>query len=342
MGWGMERRTFIIGAVAGGIGLLEYSFVSRWMNGLRAPRGFSVKAYEGYGEQAALLAITPNDDFYVTTKGSTPFLDASKWRLKVDGLVANPFTLTYDELLKLPKTEKMLTLECISNPIGGNYLGNAKWTGTPLRPLLERAQPTPQAAHAVIYAADGFSTGHPIDRIWNPENFLAYQMNDSDLPPDHGYPVRIFIPGKFGMKQPKWITRIQFVDKAYLGYWESRSWSDDCERWAHARFTDLKEGAKISGKNFELTGYALGNLDGIKAVEISFDDGQSWENTNLFSDPSPLTWSFWKYVWVNPRPGKYTLRVRAIDGKGKIEDWDPRGIFPDGATGQQALNVTVT
>ena len=338
----MERRTFIIGAVAGGIGLLEYTFVSRYMNSLRAPKGASVKAYERFGEQAALVAITPNDDFYVTSKGTTPYLDASKWRLKVDGLVANSFTLTYDELLKLPRIEKTLTLECISNPIGGNYLGNAKWTGTPLKPLLERAQPTQQAANVVIYAADGFSTGHPIARIWNPENFLAYQMNDSDLPPDHGYPVRIFIPGKFGMKQPKWITRIQFVDKTYLGYWESKGWSDECERRAHARFTDLKDGAKISGKSFELTGYAIGNLDGVKAVEISFDDGKTWEKTNLFSNPSPITWSFWKYLWVNPQPGAYKIRVRAIDGRGKVEDWEPRGIFPDGATGQQVLKVTVT
>jgi DMSO/TMAO reductase YedYZ molybdopterin-dependent catalytic subunit len=130
----MERRTFIIGAVAGGIGLMEYAFVSRYMNSLHAPRGASVKAYKPFGEQAALVAITPNEDFYVTSKGTTPNLDASKWRLKVDGLVASPFTLTYDELLKLPRIEKTLTLECISNPIGGNYLGNAKWTGTDSEP----------------------------------------------------------------------------------------------------------------------------------------------------------------------------------------------------------------
>jgi hypothetical protein len=199
-----------------------------------------------------------------------------------------------------------------------------------------------QAANVVFYAADGFSTGHPTARIWNPENFLAYQMNDSDLPPDHGYPVRIFIPGKFGMKQPKWITRIQFVDKTYMGYWESKGWSDECERWAHARFTDLKDGAQISGKSFELTGYAIGNLDGLKAVEISFDAGKAWEKTNLFSNPSPITWSFWKYLWVNPQPGAYKIRVRAIDGRGKVEDWEPRDIFPDGATGQQTLKVVVT
>ena len=338
----MERRKFIIGAVAGGIGLLEYGFVTRYMNSLRAPQDVSVKAYEKYGARAALVAITPNEDFYVTSKGSTPHVEASKWRFKIDGLVENSFTLDYNGVLKLPRIEKDLTLECISNPIGGNYLGNAKWTGTALKPLIERARPKKEAVYAVIYAADGFSTGHPVERIWNQENFLAYQMNGEDLPPDHGYPMRVFIPGKFGMKQPKWVTRIEFVNHAYLGYWEQQGWSNDCERWAHARFTDLKSGAKISGKNFELTGYAMGNLAGIKSVEVSFDDGKTWQATNIFSNPSPLTWVFWKYIWVNPKPGKYELRVRAIDGQGRVEGWDPRNIFPDGATGQQALKVTVT
>lgn len=337
----MERRTFIIGAVAGGIGLVEYAFVSRYMNSLRAPRGTSVKPFEQFGERAALLAITPNEDFYVTSKGTTPHVDLAKWRFKIDGLVRNPFTLTYQEIRELPRIEKTLTLECISNPIGGNFLGNARWIGTALKPLLERANPTHDAVHAVIYAADGFSTGHPIARLSNDENFLAYEMNGEDLPPDHGYPLRIFVPGKYGMKQPKWVTRIEFVNHAYLGYWEQGGWSDDCERWVHARCTDLKDGARISGKNFELTGYALGNLDGIKTVEISFDDGKTWQPTNLFSNPSPLTWAFWKYPWVNPPPGKYRLRVRAIDGKGRVEGPDPTGIFPDGATGQQALDVTV-
>ena len=109
-------------------------------------------------------------------------------------------------------------------------------------------------------------------------------MNGEDLPPNHGYPMRIFIPGKFGMKQPKWITRIEFVNKAYLGYWESKGWSEDCERWAHARFSDLKSGARLSGKNLELTGYAVGNLNGIKSVEISLDDGQSWQPASIFSN----------------------------------------------------------
>jgi DMSO/TMAO reductase YedYZ molybdopterin-dependent catalytic subunit len=337
----MERRTFIIAAVAGGIGLVEYTFVSGWMNKLTAPRGFSVKDYESFGEKAALVAITPNEDFYVTSKGATPVLKAADWRLKVDGLVAEPFTLTYQDLLALPQIEKHLTLECISNAIDGTFIGNALWTGTRLKPLIERAQPRGDAAHVVLHAADGFTTGHPLARFWNDENFLAYKMNGVDLPPNHGYPVRIFIPGKYGMKQPKWITRIEFVNKAYLGFWETQGWSDECERWAHARFTDPASGAKISGKNFVLTGYAVGNLTGIKKVEISFDNGETWKDTNLFSNPSALTWSFWKYTWIDPQPGAYRIRVRSTDGQGRVQSEGPTDIFPDGATGQQAIKVTV-
>jgi DMSO/TMAO reductase YedYZ molybdopterin-dependent catalytic subunit len=338
----VERRTFVIAAAAGGVGLLEYHFVSRYMDALGAPRGFSVKAYEKYGERAALVAITPNEDFYLTSKGTTPRVDRARWKLTVDGLVEHPFSLSYEQLAAQPRIERVMTLECISDPVGGTAIGNAKWTGTPLKPLIERAQPAGAATHAVIYAADGFSTGHPLERLWNEENFLADGMNGEDLPPRHGYPARIFIPGKFGMKQPKWVTRIQLVDHAYLGYWERQGWSDTCERWAHARFTDLEDGAKISGKNFELTGYAVGNLDGMRAVQISFDDGRTWQQANLFSNPSPITWSFWKYLWVAPRPGTYHLRVRAMDGQGRVESRGPQDTFPDGATGQQALKVTVT
>jgi DMSO/TMAO reductase YedYZ molybdopterin-dependent catalytic subunit len=337
----MERRTLIIGAVAGGIGLIEYAFTNRWMDGMRDPAGLSVKAFEQYGSRAALMAITPNDQFYITSKGGTPTLDRNKWELKFDGLVERPFSINYQDLLKLPRIEKVYTLECISNPIDGTAISNARWTGTPLKPLLERAKPSSKATHAALYAADGFSTGHTLDRLWNEENFIAYQMNGEDLPPVHGYPVRLFIPGKFGMKQPKWVTRIELLDKHYLGYWESRGWSDDCERWAQARFTDLKDGAKISARNFDFAGYAIGNLDGIRSVEISFDDGKTWRPTAIFSNPSPIVWTFWKYTWVNPARGKYRIRVRAIDGKGRVEGRGPTSTYPDGATGQAVISVTV-
>lgn len=337
----MERRVFIIGAVAGGVGLLEFASIRHWMEGMGRSSAPSVEEYAKYGPRAALLAITPNDDFYVMTKGATPQLRASNWQLKVDGQVDEPFTLSYRELLALPRVETIMTLECISNPIGGNLFGNARWTGTALKPLLERAKPQPKAAYVAFYGADGLSSGHPLERVWNESNFLAYQMNGEDLPADHGYPVRVFIPGKFGMKQPKWLTRVQFLDKAYLGYWEKEGWSDLCERWAHARFANLKDGATVSGANLEITGYAIGNLDGIRSVEISLDDGKNWQPTNLLSNPAPIVWTFWKYIWIRPAPGTYDLRVRAIDGHGRVEGEDPKTIFPDGATGQQRLQVHV-
>ncbi|MGH9770695.1 MAG: molybdopterin-dependent oxidoreductase, partial [Candidatus Acidiferrales bacterium] len=262
----MERRKFIIGGVAGGISLAGYIYTSKYMNMLADPsRDLSVKAYERYGPAAALAAITPNDEFYVTTKGDTPTVQADSWRLKIGGLVARPLELNYGQLLALPPVETEMTLECISNSIGGDAIGNAKWTGTPLKPLLERVQPSGAATHVAIYAADGYSTGLPIERIWNEANFLAYWMNGDPLPPQHGYPARIFIPGKFGMKQPKWVQRIEFINHHYTGYWESQGWSDDSERWAQARFTDLEDGARLSGRNIEFAGYAIGNLDGIKS-----------------------------------------------------------------------------
>jgi len=163
----MERRTFIIGAVAGGIGLLQYALVTRYMNRLREPRGVSLKDYLEQGERAALLAIRPNEDFYAVSKGDVPSVRAANWHLKIDGFVARPLTLTYSELLAQPHLEKVLTLECISNPIGGHYLGNARWTGTPLRPLFEHAQPLKEAAYAILYAADGYATGHPAARLFS-------------------------------------------------------------------------------------------------------------------------------------------------------------------------------
>ncbi len=337
----MERRKFLIGAAAGGVGLLEYSSIARWMDSLGDPWQPEVEKYQKYGAKAALMAITPNSDFYLTTKGTSPRVDAARWELKFEGLVAHPFSITYKELLALPSFERVMTLECISNPIGGNAIGNARWKGTALKPLLERAKPLPEAANAAIYAADGFSTGHPLERLMNDENFLAYRMNGVDLPVLHGYPARVFIPGKFGMKQPKWVTRIELVNKAYLGYWESRGWSNSAERRAQARFTDIRDGAKIEGKNFELTGYAVGNLAGIKTVEISFNQGKTWQPADLYSNPSNITWAFWKYIWVDPTPGKYKIAVRAIDGQGNIEGPEPTGIFPSGATGYEVIHVRV-
>ena len=219
-----------------------------------ASRRIRVEDYFRFGQRAALEAITPAGDFYITSKGLTPRVDPKQWRLTIDGLVEKPLTLTLDEVRSLPILERVLTLECISNPVGGPWIGNARWRGAALRPLLEEARPRPQATHVMLHAADGYFTNHSKDRIFREENFLAHEMNGELLPPDHGYPLRIFIPGKYGMKQPKWLTRIEFISKDQPGYWEQRGWSETAERQTQGVIDTPQEGARLTGDRILLAG----------------------------------------------------------------------------------------
>ena len=133
-------------------------------------------------------------------------------------MVENPVTLTLPQVKALPPLERTLTLECIENRVGGPAIGNARWRGTTLRSLLERARPRKEARSGLLHAADGYTTGIPLERLLWQDNFLAYEMNGEPLPPAHGYPLRVFFPGKYGMKQPKWLTRIEFLAEHQLGF----------------------------------------------------------------------------------------------------------------------------
>jgi len=338
----VERRTFIAIAAGGGVGfLLPYTFYRYLANGLRAGR-IGVKNFLKDGPQAALRAITPAGDFYLMSSHGEPAVDMGKWQLVIDGLVEQPLRFTYDEIRQLSPHETVLTLECISNPIGGRYIGNARWRGTLLAPLLDRARPKPAAVYAVLYAAEGYTTGLSIERIRLSGNFLAYEMNGSPLPRAHGFPLRIFLPGKYGMKMPKWLTRIEFVDHEYLGFWEQQGWSNDAERQLRAVVDDPLNGARIKGGNFIITGYALAHASGVSRVEISTDDGHTWQQAQIFSNPSPVTWAFWKFVWMNPPKGKHTVRVRATDGNGRLQTAERAGEWPAGATGYHTITIAVT
>jgi len=180
--------------------------------------------------------LTPANRFYVTTYGATPRVDRAAWRLRIGGLVENPLELNWSAIKQLPAIDETLTLECISNPPDGDLIGNARWVGPALRPLLERARFKPAAVYAALHAADGYFTGVPIDELLRRENFMPYLMNGAPLPPEHGFPIRLFIPGKYGMKQPKWITRIELVDRKFAGYWEQRGWSNSAWRKVNSGF----------------------------------------------------------------------------------------------------------
>jgi DMSO/TMAO reductase YedYZ molybdopterin-dependent catalytic subunit len=339
----MERRHFI--SIAGGLGLgiLIPGAVYRYMmNGVNVGDA-DVRAYLKDGAQAALRAITPTEDFYQMASHGEPAVDAKTWSFAIDGLVKNPLRFNYEQIRALPPYETTLTLECISNPVGGRYIGNAVWKGTLLKPLVERAGVLPEARYAVFYAAEGYTTGHPIERFDDPANFLAYDINGAPLPRVHGFPLRVLMPGRYGMKMPKWLTRIEFVNKEYLGYWEMQGWSNVGDRHTQAVVDDPHNMAKIQGETFVITGYAIGDKSGISKVEISTDGGDHWQEVEIFSNPMPTQmWAFWKYVWKNPPKGKQTLKVRATDGRRKSQSSSEHGEWPDGATGYHTIEVTVT
>jgi DMSO/TMAO reductase YedYZ molybdopterin-dependent catalytic subunit len=295
---------------------------------------------------------TPNRDFYVTSYGGTPTVDVSRWSLKIHGLVQRPLTLSYADIMRLPSIRQMLTLECIGNPPDGDAIGNAEWTGVKLKPLLDRAGVKPNAVYAAMRAADGYYTGIPIAELMRDENWLVYRMNGAPLPAEHGFPLRIFIPGKYGMKQPKWLTGIELVDQPFVGYWEARGWSNEAWRKVNSGFfyprpaggildiLSFDTSAKVTAP-VNLTGWALAGPAGIRRVEVSTDNGLTWHAARLLENSSPYIWTVWQYHFAPARPGDYEVRVRATDGNGIMQPqtYAARG---DGATSQPRMRLQVT
>jgi len=294
---------------------------------------------------------TPNKDFYVTSYGRVPTVDAAKWTLKIHGLVDKPLALTYDDILHLPQVTQTLTLECIGNRPNGTGISNAEWTGVMLRPLLERAGLGRKAVYAAIRGADGYSTGISVDEMMREENWMAFRMNGVPLPAEHGYPLRIFIPGKYGMKQPKWLTEIEFVDHEFIGYYEARGWSQECWRKVNSGFFSpqpkggfldivLTQSAKVKAP-VDIVGWALAGPSGVKRVEASTDNGATWSDAVLVENKSPYTWTVWKYHFAPKQAGEYSLRVRATDGAGHTQpERDPDSYF--GQSAQPRMNLEVT
>jgi DMSO/TMAO reductase YedYZ molybdopterin-dependent catalytic subunit len=286
--------------------------------------------------------FTPNADFYVTTYGSTPRVDAGRWRLKIHGLVKNSLELDLAAVKAMPPVNETLTLECIGNPPNGTVIGNASWTGPKLGSLLERARPLSKAVYAKLRAADGYTTGIPVDEMMRKENFLPYLMNGVPLLPQHGYPLRIFIPGKYGMKQPKWLTEIEFVDKEFIGYWEARGWTNSAWRKVNSGFfypqanysllDVVAPEAKVRAP-VEMVGWALAGPSGIRRVDVSTDDAKTWNAAELSgNNRSPYIWTVWKYRFAPPERGRYHVRVRATDGDGHSQPPSD----PDRAAGMSA------
>jgi len=284
--------------------------------------------------------LTSNKDFYVVSKNVIdPTVSVSRWRLKVEGLVDAPFQLTYDELRALPAVSQFTTLICISNPVGGPLISNAKWTGVPLRVLLERSRLKPGVKDIALFAADGYSDSIPLEKALEPTTLVAYGMNDELLPSSHGAPARLVVPGIYGMKNVKWLTGIEPVDEDFKGFWERRGWSDIAVIKTMSRMDVPDSRLVVPGRN-GIGGVAFAGDRGISQVQWSVDDA-SWKTAVVKPSLSPFSWVLWADEWEPKESGVIRLRVRAIDGTGAVQTMDIAESFPDGTSGYHGVTVRV-
>lgn len=261
------------------------------------------------------IRLTPLQEFYVQSSGLLgPPVDRDRWSLTIDGLVERPVTLRYDDLLAYEPVTVIRTLECIGNPVGGSLIGNQNWTGIRLKPLLEQAGVSPSAIRAKFEAGDGYDTAVELEWLLQEDTLLVYAMDGQPLTHDHGYPLRIMMPGLYGQKMPKWITRIELIDYAHLGYYEQDGWSDIAEVKTNSQIVLPENLATIHG-SFALQGWAYAGKRRIVEVEVSVD-GEPWQPCEVLPGPSPLVWTQWWTTWTPTRTGAFTAAVRATDETG--------------------------
>ncbi len=290
--------------------------------------------------------ITANADFYVISKNLIdPSVDAASWRLRVDGLVAHPLELTLEALRALGEVDQLQTLECISNEVGGHLISTARWHGVPLRALIERAGPLPSVIELKLTAEDGYSESIPLSMAADARVLLAFEMNGEPLPERHGFPLRLLLPGTYGMKGPKWLSGIEAVDTPYKGYWEQRGWTKEATVKTMSRLDQPASSRPIDQRSpIVLAGMAFAGDRGIRAVEVQIGEGAQWLAAELDTPvgESPAgVWRFWHYAWSPPRAGTYRVQVRAIDGGGAFQSAQVAGTLPDGASGYDGTSYTV-
>jgi DMSO/TMAO reductase YedYZ molybdopterin-dependent catalytic subunit len=284
--------------------------------------------------------ITANEQFYQISKNFfDPTVDVPHWTLEVRGLVATPLKLTLDALKKAgPVQERYQTFECISNEVGGDLIGTARWKAVRVRDVLLKAGVNSDARTIIWHAADGYTESIPLEVAMDPVSLLAYEMNGGPIPQKHGAPVRVLLTNRYGMKQPKWLTAIEVSDLEYrntLGYWEQQGWSQDAYVKVNSAFrVETKEGAAVA-----LGGWAFAGNRGISKVEFSPDDGKTWLPAAVKEPLGGNTWQFWSATWTPPRPGDYTFKVRATDGKGTLQPEQQKPTLPDGGQGYHMVKV---
>jgi DMSO/TMAO reductase YedYZ molybdopterin-dependent catalytic subunit len=288
--------------------------------------------------------VTPNADFYrIDTALSVPQVDPADWTLTIDGMVDEPFELTFAELLDLPLVEKAVTIACVSNEVGGELVGNARWLGVPLRTLLDRAGVQDGATQLMGHSVDGFTAGFPTELLDDEDRpaLVAVGMNGEPLPIEHGFPARLIIGGIYGyVSATKWLSRIELTTlDAADGYWIPRGWAKEAPIKTQCRI-DTPRGSRSAGRPVPIAGVAWAPTRGIAKVEVQVDDGP-WQEAELGPGTTDDTWRQWFLDW-RPDPGTYELRARATDGEGETQTEESAPPAPDGATGYPTAVIEIS
>jgi DMSO/TMAO reductase YedYZ molybdopterin-dependent catalytic subunit len=287
--------------------------------------------------------VTPAADFYrIDTALSVPGVDPSSWSLRVHGLVQHEVTVSFAELLASDLVEAWVTLACVSNEVGGNLVGNAKWLGLPVRELLARAVPLAGADMVLSTSVDGFTASTPLEALTDARDaLLAVGMNGAPLPVEHGFPVRMVVPGLYGyVSATKWVVDLEvtrFADAT--AYWTERGWSDHGPVKTESRIEVPRPGARVVAGRVAVAGTAWAQHRGVTGVEVRVDDGP-WQAATLASDGGIDSWRQWVLAW-DAEPGDHTLQVRASDPDGPQTE-QVADVAPDGATGLHTVQVHVT
>jgi DMSO/TMAO reductase YedYZ molybdopterin-dependent catalytic subunit len=353
----MDRRRFVtlgvgLAAVAAGAGsvgrVLSRSFraaSSRAAVLLPAPlRPLApLPATADLGLDGLSPFVTPNDDFYrIDTALLVPQLPAEDWSLRVHGMVDRELELSYQDVLDRPLVEADITMTCVSNEVGGDLVGNARWLGVRLADLLAEAGVRPGATQVVSRSSDGWSCGFPTEAALDGRDaLLAVGMNGEPLPLSHGFPARLVVPGLYGyVSATKWVTEIELTSlEAFDGYWVDRGWAKEAPVKTQSRIDVPRGLARVAPGPTAVAGVAWAQLRGIDRVEVRVDDGP-WSDARLADVPGPTTWRQWVWDW-DAIPGRHTITARATDGRGDTQPEERAEPVPDGATGWHSIVVNV-
>jgi DMSO/TMAO reductase YedYZ molybdopterin-dependent catalytic subunit len=352
-----DRRRFLLTAagaaalaVAGagaGQALLSRFNVSSARSAIRLPRAAVTRPMPPGGAELAVPGIspftTPNGSFYrVDTALSLPQVSPDQWHLRVHGMVERELDITFDQLLKRPLTEADITLACVSNQVGGSYVGNARWLGASLASLLREAGVRRGADQILSTSADGWTCGTPIETVMDGRNaLLAVGMNGEPLPVAHGFPARMMVPGLYGyVSATKWVVDLEITTFAQKSYWVQRGYSTRAPIKTESRIDVPRPLAQVKAGRTAVAGVAWAPHRGIDAVQVRADNGP-WHEARLAPVPGIDTWRQWVWEWDAPQ-GLHTLAVRATDGTHATQPSRRVPIFPNGATGWDTVTVTVT